>query len=128
MCYAENQTVRSVVSSAEEDDVPALVDETNNTGSWDEAGGSDTSPVFASAIWALHWSLRALSSGASGIQFHSESGRCGQFTTSPICTTTAIYESKGKVSVVPSTSDSSRRRASRAGHLCRSGSRSASAR
>lgn len=55
------------------------------TGSGPCNGNSSASPAFASALWALDWSLRAASSGVQGLNFHGHFGLCGAYTQSPIC-------------------------------------------
>lgn len=64
---------------------PTVFSETNTTTSCNAAGGPDTSPVFASALWALDWSLRAASAGVSSLDFHGKFGRCSAYSFSPIC-------------------------------------------
>lgn len=64
---------------------PTVISETNTTSSCNAAGGPDTSPVFASALWALDWSLRAASAGVSSLDFHGKFGRCSVYSFSPIC-------------------------------------------
>jgi hypothetical protein len=64
---------------------PTVFSETNTTTSCNAAGGPDTSPVFASALWALDWSLRAASAGVSGLNFHGKLGRCSAYSFSPVC-------------------------------------------
>ena len=61
------------------------IDETNTTQLCNATGASETGPVFASALWALDWALRAAKSGASGINFHGWLGACAPATFSPIC-------------------------------------------
>jgi hypothetical protein len=64
---------------------PTVFSETNTTSSCNAAGGPDTSPVFASALWALDWSLRAASAGVSSLNFHGKFGHCATYSFSPIC-------------------------------------------
>jgi hypothetical protein len=61
------------------------ISETNTTASCDAAGGPRTSPVFASALWALDWVLRSASAGVTGVNFHGYYGRCLPEGVSPIC-------------------------------------------
>ena len=61
---------------------PIRIDE---TGSGACRGDSAASPLFASALWSLDWSLRAASSGVAGINFHGHLGICGSYNQSPIC-------------------------------------------
>jgi hypothetical protein len=64
---------------------PTRVSETNTTSSCNAGGGPNTSPVFASALWALDWTLRAASSGVSEINFHGRFAGCLSNSFSPIC-------------------------------------------
>lgn len=48
-------------------------------------GNSPASPTFASALWALDWSLRASSDGVAGLQFHGRFGLCPPNNQAPIC-------------------------------------------
>ncbi len=59
--------------------------ETNDTSSCDLPGGPATSPVFASALWSLDWTLRAASAGVVGLNFHGYLGRCKPESFAPIC-------------------------------------------
>lgn len=61
------------------------ISETNTTASCDAAGGPRTSPVFASALWALDWVLRSASAGVTGLNFHGYYGGCLPEGVSPIC-------------------------------------------
>jgi hypothetical protein len=71
--------------------------ETNNTGSCDASGGPATSPVFASALWALDWALRSAKAGVEGINFHGYFGRCRPSAYSPICAPSYSAEARGEV-------------------------------
>jgi hypothetical protein len=71
--------------------------ETNNTGSCDASGGPATSPVFASALWALDWVLRSAKAGVAGINFHGYFGRCRPSAYSPICAPSYSTETRGEV-------------------------------
>ena len=73
------------------------ITETNTTSSCDASGGPATSPVFASALWALDWILRAASMGVAGINFHGAFGLCAPNTFSPICAPTATAAARGEV-------------------------------
>jgi hypothetical protein len=59
------------------------------TGTGTCRGNSPASPVFASALWALDWALRAVDSGTEGLNFHGHLGLCGADNQSPICGPTA---------------------------------------
>jgi len=78
-----------------------LITETNTTASCDVAGGPDTSPVFASALWSLDWALRAARAGVAGLNFHGYFGRCAPNAFSPICAPTAHAEAEGHVIARP---------------------------
>jgi hypothetical protein len=58
-------------------------------------------PQFASALWALDWSLRAVSDGAGGLSFHGQLGQCGSFGESPICATTGQAARSGDLRAQP---------------------------
>jgi hypothetical protein len=64
-------------------------------------GNSYGSPVFASALWALDWTLRAASSGVKGLNFHGHFGICGAYTQSPICALSAVAARVGDVTPRP---------------------------
>jgi hypothetical protein len=98
---AETQLVHELITAADVVGKPAVIDETNSTASCDDAGGPDTSPVFASAVWAMDWSLRAASGGIAAIFFHSEFGQCGKFAGTPICAESGNAEARGDVSARP---------------------------
>ena len=78
-----------------------LISETNNTSSCDISGGPETSPVFASALWALDWALRSASAGIAGINFHGYFGRCLPDAFSPICAPGFAAETAGRVAARP---------------------------
>ncbi len=78
-----------------------LISETNATSSCDTVGGPATSPVFASALWALDWSLRAASAGVSGIDFHGYFGQCAPHAGSPVCAPSSAAEARGQVTARP---------------------------
>jgi hypothetical protein len=63
-------------------DRPTRIGETNNTAC---LGEPSVSSVFASALWALDWSLRAASSGVRGLNFHGGLSTCTSTGESPIC-------------------------------------------
>jgi hypothetical protein len=64
-------------------------------------GNSFASPVFASALWALDWALRAANSGVRGINFHGSLGLCGPYNQSPICAPSAEAAKVGDVTPRP---------------------------
>jgi hypothetical protein len=64
---------------------PTRIGETNNV----SCGGSiSASPVFASALWAMDWVLRATSKGVTGLNFNADIGVCYRGSYSPICAPT----------------------------------------
>ncbi len=81
----ENTFLERVTSAGAIAHRPTRISETNTTSSCNTAGGPDTSPVFASALWALDWTLRAASVGVSGINFHGNITHCYPYSFSPIC-------------------------------------------
>ena len=77
---------------------PTRIGETNNTACM---GSPSASPTFASALWALDWALRAVSSGVEGLNFHGVLGFCDANTVSPICATRGEAVSAGDVTAQP---------------------------
>lgn len=73
------QTLTSVGSVAGR---PTRIGETNGVSC---TGSPSVSPVFASALWALDWSLRAASSGVQGLNFQGHFDTCRFHNQSPIC-------------------------------------------
>jgi hypothetical protein len=64
-------------------------------------GNSSASPDFASALWALDWTLRAASMGASGLNFHGHLGVCGSYNQSPICASSTYAARVGSLTAQP---------------------------
>jgi hypothetical protein len=77
------------------------ISETNDTSSCDLPGGPETSPVFASALWALDWALRAASAGVVGINFHGYFGLCKPESFAPICEQKGDTASQGQPTARP---------------------------
>ena len=77
------------------------ISETNNTSSCDVEGGPDTSPVFASALWSLDWSLRSASAGVGGINFHGNFGLCPPNSYSSVCEPDRATAARGAVIARP---------------------------
>ena len=77
---------------------PTLIGETNDVAC---SGGSTVGPAFASALWALDWSLRAASSGVMGTNFFSQLGPCGSNSDSPICAPSVEAAHAGDVTAQP---------------------------
>jgi hypothetical protein len=81
----ENVLIGRVVAAGALAERPTRISETNTTSSCNAPGGPQTSPVFASALWSLDFSLRAASAGVTGLNFHGKIGRCSPDSSSPIC-------------------------------------------
>src|SRR2546425_8349903 len=62
----------------------AVLSETNSVGC---RGATGVSRTFASALWALDWTLRAGRAGVGQIEFHDLLERCTSRTYSPLCGT-----------------------------------------
>ncbi len=95
----EDETISMLASSRAVAGRPAWIDETG-TGPCD--GSSYGSPAFASALWALDWTLRAASSGVKILNFHGQlGGVCGTYTQSPICAPSAEAAKAGDITPRP---------------------------
>jgi hypothetical protein len=81
----ENAALQAIVRASKLAHRETLISETNDTSSCDAPGGPETSPVFASALWALDWVLRATSAGVDALNFHGSFGRCRPEAFTPIC-------------------------------------------
>lgn len=90
----EDQALRMLVEVGALAGRPTRIGETG-TGACD--GNSLASPVYASALWALDWILRAASSGVTGLNFHGHLGVCGAYNQSPICAVSAGAATMGDV-------------------------------
>ncbi len=64
-------------------------------------GNTDASPAFAGALWAFDWALRAVSSGAEGVNFHGDLGICQVYTESPICASSLKAARAGELLATP---------------------------
>jgi Ricin-type beta-trefoil lectin domain len=71
----------SVVAAGVTDKVPGIMDETNSITCGGQAGVSD---VYASALWALDYTLLLAQHGVRGADFHGGISGCGPY--SPLCT------------------------------------------
>lgn len=71
------------------------------TGTGACGGNSSAGPVFASALWSLDWTLRAASSGVTGLNFHGHLGICGPYNQSPICAPSIEAAHAGDVTPQP---------------------------
>jgi hypothetical protein len=71
------------------------------TGSAMCTGSAAASSTFASALWSLDWTLRAVSSGVRGLNFHGHLGVCGSHNQSPICAPNIEAAKVGDVAAQP---------------------------
>jgi len=97
----ESATVQGLVSIGSLAHRETRITETNTTSSCDTSGGPATSPVFASALWSLDWTLRSASAGVAGINFHGYFGRCVKDAYNPICAPNLAAEIRGEVIARP---------------------------
>jgi hypothetical protein len=97
----ENAVLQSLVHAGQIAHRETRITETNTTSSCDANGGPKTSPVFASALWALDWVLRSASAGVTAMNFHSNFGLCGPETFSPMCELGDVAAVSGQVSARP---------------------------
>jgi hypothetical protein len=78
----EDEVIQMLVQTGAVAHRSVRMEETNDSAC---GGTPSVSPVFASALWALDWSLRAASGGVRGLNFHGNLGVCGPHAQSPIC-------------------------------------------
>jgi hypothetical protein len=97
----ESSALRILAQAGGMADREVRISETNNTGSCDASGGPATSPVFASALWSLDWTLRSAMAGVAGLNFHGYFGRCIPNAYSPICAPSYAAEARGQVTARP---------------------------
>jgi hypothetical protein len=97
----ENAVLRAIVGAGQIAHRETRITETNTTGSCQSSDGPSTSPVFASALWALDWSLRSASAGIAGLNFHGYFGICAPDGYNPICAPNATAERGGEVTARP---------------------------
>jgi hypothetical protein len=97
----EDAVLRMTIRAGELAHRETRISETNDTASCDAPGGPATSPVFASALWSLDWTLRAASAGVVGLNFHGYFGRCRPEAFSPICAAGLAAAIRGEVSARP---------------------------
>ncbi len=97
----ESSTLQVVAKAGELAHRRVLISETNDTSSCDVPGGPETSPVFASALWSLDWTLRAASAGTVGIDFHGYLGRCRPESFAPICEPRNVRAASERVAARP---------------------------
>jgi hypothetical protein len=79
---SENEVLETLAKASAVTGHPTRIGETNSSSC---GGSASASPVFASALWSLDWTLRAASSGVSGLNFHGALSVCDPRTYSPIC-------------------------------------------
>jgi hypothetical protein len=94
----EDETLKALAQVGALSDRPTRIGE---TGSAACTGNAAASPVFASALWSLDWTLRAASNGVKGLNFHGHLGVCGSYTQSPICAPSAEAAKAGDVTAQP---------------------------
>jgi hypothetical protein len=94
----EDELIQMLVQAGAVAHRPVRVGETNDSAC---GGTPSVSPVFASALWALDWSLRAASGGVRGLNFHGNLGVCGPNAQSPICAPGAGAAADGDVVARP---------------------------
>ncbi|HXB63885.1 MAG TPA: hypothetical protein VNV42_03305 [Solirubrobacteraceae bacterium] len=97
----ENAELQVMIKAGELAHRGVRISETNDTSSCDLPGGPATSPVYASALWSLDWSLRAASAGIVGLNFHGYLGRCMPESFAPICEPTNGHVGLGRVAPRP---------------------------
>ena len=77
---------------------PSRIGETNTAACL----ASAASPVFASALWALDWALRAGSKGVVGVNFHGNlTGVCVPNPDTPICAPSEEAAYEGRLAAQP---------------------------
>jgi hypothetical protein len=97
----ENMALQILVRAGQLARRQIRISETNTTASCDAAGGPRTSPVFASALWALDWVLRSASAGVTGLNFHGYYGRCLPEGVAPICAADSTADAHTQVVARP---------------------------
>lgn len=98
---SEDAELQAMVKAGELAHRGVRISETNDTSSCDLPGGPATSPVFASALWALDWALRASSAGIVGLNFHGYLGRCKPESFAPMCEPASAHTGFGRVAPRP---------------------------
>lgn len=97
----EDQALQSIREAGETAHLPTRISETNDSSSCDLPGAPAISPVFASALWSLDWTLRAASSGVAGINFHGNFGPCIPEAFTPACEPRHPAAVRGSVAARP---------------------------
>jgi hypothetical protein len=78
----EEETLTALMRAGLADSRPVRIGETNTAPC---ASSPSSNPVFASALWAMDWTLRAAARGVVGVSFHGNFSECGSDSESPIC-------------------------------------------
>jgi hypothetical protein len=95
----EDEVLQTLAGAAALSGRTTRIGETNDTACMASAS---VSPVFASALWALDWTLRAASSGVGGLNFHGNlGGVCGANPESPICAPSGKAAANGELAAQP---------------------------
>jgi hypothetical protein len=95
----EDEKLATLTSAAAAAGLTSRIGETNDTAC---IASPAVSPVFASALWALDWALRASSSGVTGMNFHGNlGGVCGANPESPICAPSGPAAHDGALAAQP---------------------------
>jgi hypothetical protein len=64
-------------------------------------GSSPSAATFASALWALDFSLRALTDGVQQLNFHGRFGVCEPDNQTPLCAATSALAARGGLTARP---------------------------
>jgi hypothetical protein len=94
----QEQTLAALRAVAQSAGRGVAIDETG-TGRCN--GSSPSSATFASALWALDFSLRALASGVQQLNFHGRFGTCEPENQTPLCAATPVLAARGEVTARP---------------------------
>ncbi len=94
----EDETLQALAQAGAAAARPTLIGETNNVSC---SVGATANPLFASALWALDWSLRAVHSGVSSVNFHGQLGACATHNESSICAPGETAALAGDVTAQP---------------------------
>jgi hypothetical protein len=93
---AESLSLDRFQSLAAQTGIPFRLDETGSVSCGGRPGVSDT---YASALWALDFSVRAMTTGVSGVNFEGNVQHCNTYT--PICARTSARLRDGVLSPQP---------------------------
>jgi hypothetical protein len=92
----EEGSLARYTSISRASEIPLRLDEANSVSCGGAAGVSDT---FASALWAVGYIARAMSTGVSGINFHDLPANCEGY--SPLCAPTPEGLATGDLAAQP---------------------------